>query len=57
MRGYFDLQLQVTSVVEYEVIETRRDLLFIYTQSGHKLRFLKSGIAQFVTVGMIYPLN
>ena len=25
-----------------------------YTQSGHKLRFFKSGKAQFVTVGIIY---
>jgi hypothetical protein len=29
------------------------DSCFLYTQSGHKLRFFKGGKAQFVTVGII----
>jgi len=53
---------KVNSTATYEMLPNARDIDkacgndetgWLYTQSGHKLRFFKGGIAQFATVGII----
>jgi hypothetical protein len=43
----------ITTLVSILIISISFSCQASYTQRGHKLRFFKSGKAQFVTVGII----